>query len=171
VPLLFEAALLPAPDRLRPNAPLMPTGHSRRSPLSHTCHASSTPLRPDVFDSTGKPWCFRRTTVPYERRRLYRELAPVSRGAVAFAAPPCRMSAAVYAPVRPRRALPRTASRAPVTSSPRGTRAALGRAGPGHGPRTLRRPSRARLGRVRATQAGCADIVPLGCGRIRPSGI
>jgi hypothetical protein len=46
---------------------------------------SSTPRRPDVVDSTGKPWCLRRTAVPYERRRLYRELAPVSRGAVVFA--------------------------------------------------------------------------------------
>jgi hypothetical protein len=46
---------------------------------------SSTPHRPDVIDSTGKPWCLRRTAVPYERRRLYRELAPVSRGAVVFA--------------------------------------------------------------------------------------
>jgi hypothetical protein len=128
-PPLSEAAPMSASDRACPtrhatdaDRPLPPP--PRQLPLSRAC--------------------------PHRRPRLAvrtpsSPTPPVRRGVVAFAAPLCRPRAVVYtpssrraavhAPVRPRRALPRTASRASVTSPPRSTcatslRRAHARAGP-----------------------------------------
>jgi hypothetical protein len=90
--------------------PSTSTGHACRLRANRRRAAravpSSTPRCPDaaVADSAGKSWC----------RRL--------RCAAVYTASSHR--AAIHAPVRPRRAFPRTASRATVTSSPQGTHAA-----------------------------------------------
>jgi hypothetical protein len=171
---------LSGPRASVPIAARIPTTHRRRPQLSKaallstpdhacpTCHATDIdwPLPPPPRRSPPSRAC------PRRRPRLTvrtppSSTPPVSHGAVAFAAPSCHTRAAVYttsshrdavhAPVRPRRALPRTASREPATSPPWSTRAirapprvlrrarshctactlAPSRAGPGHGPRTL----------------------------------
>jgi hypothetical protein len=114
-----------------------------RSPPSHTfprcrprlaVYAAVYPVRmPPSPTPPGKPWCHRlcRAAVSSTHHCLYREVG----------------HATVHAPVRPRRSLPRTASRAPVTSPSQSTRAAP--------PRALRRaglswPGRGGFGRVTA---------------------
>jgi hypothetical protein len=105
--------------------------------------------------------------VPSACRRLHRELS----------------CATVHAPVRPRHAFPRAASRAPVKSPPQSTRAALQRCrthcvtctrvGPSWArpwaAHTLRRPrpSRARPGHAHVVQAGRTCTVQLGRARIQ----
>jgi hypothetical protein len=132
--------------------PVRCTGEYAASSRSRALLAA---LTLSTFVIVGRRW----TAVPPARRRLRHELGHT----------------VVRVPVRPRRAFPCTASRAPMTSSPRGTRVAPPRARAqrrtvaGHAGRS--RPGKA-VGRVSCVNGprrhcGCGPRVTVQMGRAR----